>query len=169
MSSISRTAVLLALILGAHALHAQSGNSLLHKPAPQFVLSDINHHPIDLADYRGRVVLLTFWATWCAPCQIEMPRFVEWQTRYGKDGLQIIGISMDDDSAPVIALTRKRHVNYPVAMGNEHIGEQYGGVLGLPVTFLIDRSGKVAARFKGESSLEAMEREVRRLLHDKPK
>lgn len=165
---MTRTAVLLALMLGTLVSHAQSGDSLLHKPAPQFVLSDLDHHRIDLADYRGRVVLLTFWATWCAPCQIEMPRFVEWQQRYGKDGLQIIGISMDDDSAPVVALTRKRHVNYPVVMGDEHIGERYGGVLGLPVTFLIDRSGKVAARYKGESSLAAMEREVRRLLQEKP-
>ena len=155
-------------MLGTLVLHGQPGDSLLHKQAPQFVLPDLNHQRIDLANYRGRVVLLTFWATWCAPCQIEMPHFVEWQTLYGKDGLQIIGISMDDDSAPVVALTRKRHVNYPVAMGNEHIGEQYGGVLGLPVTFLIDRSGKVAARFKGETSLAAMEREVRRLLHEKP-
>jgi peroxiredoxin len=147
---------------------AQAPDSLLHKPAPDFVRTDLGHERVNLAGYRGRVVLLTFWATWCAGCQIEMPRFVEWQNRYREDGLQIIGISMDDDAALVRTLTRKRHVNYPVIMGDAKLGRLYGGVLGLPVTFLIDRQGKVAARFKGETDLATMELEVQRLLRAQP-
>jgi cytochrome c biogenesis protein CcmG, thiol:disulfide interchange protein DsbE len=166
---VSRSAririVATVLLAAACMLGAQPADyPLLHKPAPAIVRDDIHQQPVDLSSYRGKVVLLNFWATWCAPCQIEMPRFVEWQTRYGPDGLQIVGVSLDDDSAPVAALTRKRHVNYPILMGNEQIGTAYGGILGLPVTFLIDRQGIIAARYKGETSLAAMERDLKRLL-----
>jgi len=157
------TVILLAASLLAGA---QSAGPLLHKPAPQFVRTDLNQHPIDLAAHRGKVVLLNFWATWCAPCQIEMPRFVDWQTRYGPGGLQIIGVSMDDDAAPVAELMRKHPVNYPIVMGDEQIGTSYGGILGLPVTFLIDRQGNIAARYKGETGLDGMERDLQRLLRE---
>ena len=99
---------------------------------------------------RGRVVLLNFWATWCAPCQVEMPRFVAWQTKYKAEGLSIVGVSMDDNSEPVKALVGKRKLNYPVVMGDEKLGLAYGGVLGLPVTYLIDRQGIIRARYQGE-------------------
>jgi len=160
----ARRFLAIGLLAASLAISAQPADPLLHKPAPAIVRDDIHQQPIDLAAYRGKVVLLNFWATWCAPCQIEMPRFVQWQTRYGPDGLQIIGVSMDDDSAPVAALTRKRQVNYPILMGDEQIGSAYGGILGLPVTFLIDRKGNIAARYKGETSLAAMERDLKRLL-----
>jgi thiol-disulfide isomerase/thioredoxin len=143
---------------------AQAPNPLLHKQAPQFVRTDVNQGRVDLSAYKGRVVLVNFWATWCAPCQSEMPRFVQWRNRYRAEGLQIIGVSMDDDPGPVVKLVHKRHVNYPVIMGDAELGTLYGGVLGLPVTFLIDRQGNVAARYKGETNLPAMEREVQRLL-----
>jgi peroxiredoxin len=157
---------LACVLLGASLGSAQKADSLLHKPAPGFVRTDLNGQRVDLSAYRGKVVLLTFWATWCAPCQMEMPRFVEWQSRYGQTGLQVIGVSMDDEPAPVLALTRKRHVNYPVVMGDEQIGTAYGGILGLPVTFLIDRDGKIAARFKGETKLAVLQREMQRLLRE---
>jgi peroxiredoxin len=157
-------ALLAAPALAAPALAAQTPGSLLHQQAPQFARTDLNHQRIDLSAYRGHVVLLNFWATWCAPCQTEMPRFVEWQNQYRAAGLQIIGVSMDDDADQALALVRRRHLNYPVLMGDSELGLQYGGVLGLPVTFLIDRRGKVTARFKGATSMTAMRREVERLL-----
>jgi thiol-disulfide isomerase/thioredoxin len=157
------TIILLAASLLAGA---QPADPLLHKPAPALVRDDLNKHRIDLAAYRGKVVLLNFWATWCAPCQIEMPLFVDWQTRYGPGGLQIIGVSMDDDSTPVAELTRKHPVNYPIVMGDEQIGTSYGGILGLPVTFLIDRQGNIAARYKGETSLDGLEHDIQRLLRE---
>jgi cytochrome c biogenesis protein CcmG, thiol:disulfide interchange protein DsbE len=156
------------ILLATTTLLAAPPRSLLHKQAPTFVREDLNHQRIDLAAYRGRVVLLTFWATWCAPCQIEMPHFIEWQNRYGPDGLQIIGISMDDDAGPVLTLTRKRKVNYPIVMGDQKLGTLYGGILGLPVTYLIDRNGMVSAKFKGESSLVNMESKIEILLNQKP-
>ena len=160
-----RAAIILAMVLGTITLEgAPPADPLIHKPAPAFVRTDLSDHRIDLAAYRGRVVLLTFWATWCAPCQIEMPRFVEWQNRYGPHGLQIVGVSMDDDRAPVIALTRKRKINYPIIMGDEKLGTLYGGILGLPVTYLIGRDGIILKKFKGESSLARMEREIQMAL-----
>lgn len=159
--------IVLCALLAVSALPAQGPDSLLHKQAPQFARTDLNHERIDLSAYRGRVVLLNFWATWCAPCQTEMPRFVAWQKRYGPDGLQVIGVSMDDDREPVLALLRQRPLNYPVIMGDSELGKQYGEVLGLPVTFLIDRQGRIAARFKGGTNLPAMKRQMERLLRDK--
>ena len=138
--------------------------SLLHNEAPEFVCTDLHHRKLDLHAYRGKVVLLDFWATWCASCQIEMPRFVAWQNQYGPRGLQIIGISMDDDPTLARKLYEKMKLNYPVAMGDEKLGQLYGGVLGLPLTFLIDRQGKVQAQFRGETDLKLIEGQFNLLL-----
>jgi thiol-disulfide isomerase/thioredoxin len=159
-----RPAVLLALAIGVLYAAPPTPDPLLHKPAPEFVRNDLAGRPVDLAALHGRVVLLNFWATWCASCLVEIPRFIGWQSKYAAGGLQIIGVSMDDDSAPVATLMRERAVNYPVVMGDEQIGLLYGGVLGLPITYLIDRRGIVRARYKGEADLGAMESAVQRLL-----
>lgn len=132
--------------------------------APEFVRTDISHKKLDLKAYRGKVILLNFWATWCPPCQVEIPSFVAWQNKYGPRGLQIIGISMDDDPALVLSLYGKLRLNYPVAMGDEMLGELYGGVFGLPVTFLIDRRGNVRAKYQGETNLKKVELQVQSFL-----
>jgi cytochrome c biogenesis protein CcmG/thiol:disulfide interchange protein DsbE len=143
---------------------AFAASPLLHKKAPEFIATDFNHKTVDLKAYRGKVVLLNFWATWCAPCQLEMPRFAAWQTQYGPSGLQIIGISMDDDPAAARRLYEKLRLNYPVAMGDEKLGELYGGVLGLPLTYLIDSKGVVRAEFQGETHLNVIEKQLKALL-----
>ena len=143
---------------------AFAAESLLHRQAPEFFLRDLNHKRLDLKTYRGKVVLLNFWATWCAPCQLEMPRFVSWQSQFGSQGLQVVGISMDDDPALVRNLCAKLKVNYPVAMGDEKIGELYGGVLGLPVTYLIDTHGEIRAVYRGETDLNSIEMQLKMLL-----
>lgn len=157
--------LLQALCLAASGMHPVfAGDALLHKQAPEFVLTDLNHRKLDLNAYRGKVVLLNFWATWCAPCQIEIPRFVSWQRKYGPRGLQVIGISMDDDPSPVRSLEDKMKWNYPVAMGDAKLGELYGGVFGLPETYLIDSRGEVRARYEGEADLSKMETQLQSLL-----
>jgi thiol-disulfide isomerase/thioredoxin len=160
----ARSAFLLALATGVLYAAPPKPNPLLHKPAPQFVRTDLAGRTVDLAALRGRVVLLNFWATWCAPCQVEIPTFIGWQSKFAADGFQIIGVSMDDDSAPVASLARTRGVNYPVVMGDEKIGLLYGGVLGLPVTYLIDRQGIIRARYKGDADLSVMEAAIQKLL-----
>ncbi|MGA7831001.1 MAG: TlpA disulfide reductase family protein [Terracidiphilus sp.] len=157
--------LLLCLFVGTSAAQTpKAATSLLHKEAPEFVRIDLENRRLDLRAYKGKVVLLDFWATWCASCQIEMPRFVAWQTQYGSRGLQIIGISMDDDPALARKLYKKMKLNYPVAMGDEKLGQIYGGVLGLPLTFLIDGQGKVQAQFQGETDLNLIEERFKPLL-----
>ena len=138
--------------------------TLLNRPAPKFSRPDLHDTRIDLAQYRGKVVLLNFWATWCAPCRIEMPRFGQWQRQYGPEGLQVLGISMDDSSGAVRTVVQQMRLPYPIMMGDAKLGELYGGVLGLPVTFLIDRDGIVRQRFDGGAHLPAIEKTIRTLL-----
>ena len=136
--------------------------------APDFSRLDLAGHPLRLRDYRGKVVLLNFWASWCSPCLEEMPRFSGWQQQYSAQGLQIIGISLDDDAAPVKELLVRRPVHYPIILGDVRMAEAFGGVLGLPLTYLIDAQGRVAARYQGESDLNNMEKRIRALLSRLP-
>lgn len=155
------------MCVGLFALAAQTSHAaslLMGKTAPEFALTDLRQNKLDLRAFRGRVVLLDFWASWCSPCQLEMPRFAAWQKQYGPRGLQVIGISMDDDPALARKVYAKLRLNYPVAMGDEKLGAAYGGVLGLPLTFLIDRNGIIQAQFSGESDLKAMEEKMKALL-----
>ena len=157
------TILFLTLVLQARA-QTSGTQSLVGRRAPEFVRRDLTGHNLDLARLHGKVVLLNFWATWCAPCQIEMPLFVRWQQQYGPQQLAVIGISMDDDSEPVRRMIHAQNIDYPVAMGNAALGERYGGVLGLPLTFLIDRNGIVRAKFQGETDPGKIETSLRNLL-----
>jgi thiol-disulfide isomerase/thioredoxin len=135
-----------------------------HPPAPDFTLPQLDGNDLRLSSYRGKVVLLDFWATWCDPCREEIPHLVELQQRYGDRGLQIIGVSMDDSADPVRPFYQEFHMNYPDVMGTAQTGALYGGVLGLPITFLIGRDGKVNAKHIGATDAVIFEREVRSLL-----
>lgn len=133
-------------------------------PAPAFAIKTIDGKNLSLADYEGEVVLLNFWATWCGPCQTEMPRFIRFQREFGAKGFQVVGISMDDSNAPVRTFISKLKPNYPIALGNAKVAESYGGILGLPITLLIDRKGRIAKRYEGAVNLDAMQHDVERLL-----
>src|SRR5262245_59403446 len=97
--------------------------------APDFTLDTLDGKPVQLSNFRGQAVLLNFWATWCGPCKIEMPWFVELQKQYGPQGLQVIGVAMDDSSKEDIEkFVKEMGVNYPILMGKEAVGQDYGGV-----------------------------------------
>lgn len=167
MAALCFSATLLSLSPGAGTALAQASSapdSLLHQEAPQFARTDFQGNKLDLHALRGKVVLLDFWATWCASCQVEMPRFVAWQKLYGPRGFQIIGICMDDDPVLARKVVDKHKLNYPVAMGDEKLGQLFGGVLGLPQAYLIDSDGNIQAEFKGETDLDLMERKINLLL-----
>jgi peroxiredoxin len=132
--------------------------------APDFTRTDLQGKSLSLRSYRGKLVLLNFWATWCGPCLTEIPRFAAWQKTYGAAGLQVVGVSMDDDSAPVKRAYEKYHLNYPVAMGDAQLGELFGGVLGLPLSYLIDPDGRIVGRYQGEPDLTQLESKVESLL-----
>jgi cytochrome c biogenesis protein CcmG/thiol:disulfide interchange protein DsbE len=147
------------LMLCADATAAKVGDV-----APTFSRADLGGNQMRLADYRGKIVLLNFWATWCAPCRKEMPLFSQWQNEYGAKGLQIIGVSMDDESAAVKEFLAERPVTYRILMSDAKLGEDFGGVLGLPLSFLIDPQGRIVAKYQGEADLAKMEAKIKELL-----
>jgi thiol-disulfide isomerase/thioredoxin len=151
-----------ALLLGASLAFAQG--SLLNKPAPDFARTALDGKPVALSSLRGRVVLLNFWATWCAPCQSELPRFAAWQRQYAAQGFSVVAVSMDDGPEAPCALMRRLRPGFPVVMGDDELATLYGGVLGLPVSFLIARDGTVVERIDGETDLPALEARIARLL-----
>lgn len=128
------------------------------------MLPQLDGTPLQLSSYRGKVVLLDFWATWCDPCREETPHFVELQRAYGDRGLQVIGVSMDDTSTPVREFYQQFRMNYPVVMGDAKTGEAYGGVLGLPIAFLLDREGRIVAKHMGATKAETFDHEIAALL-----
>ncbi|MGH9449501.1 MAG: TlpA family protein disulfide reductase [Terriglobia bacterium] len=132
--------------------------------APDFSLTDLDGQTISLANFRGKVVILDFWATWCGPCRMEIPGFVQLQQKYGPQGFQIIGVSMDNGPQPVREFYQQFHMNYPVAMGNEKLGELYGGIIGLPTTFVIGRDGRIYDKIPGAVEPGLFDTEIRTLL-----
>jgi thiol-disulfide isomerase/thioredoxin len=132
--------------------------------APPFSLTDLNGRKLELSDHIGKVVLLDFWATWCGPCQIEIPGFVKLQERYRDQGLVVIGISLDDSPEPVREFYRAFRMNYPVAMSDERVTELYGGIFGLPTTFLIGRDGRIYSKHMGATHVSVFEEEIKELL-----
>jgi len=148
----------LALACKPHASINPSATN--HPLAPEFSLTDINGQKFDLVSYRGKVVLLDFWATWCAPCKTEIPHFIDMQNKYGPQGLQIVGLSLDDSAGPVRKFYADEKMNYPVAVADDKLAEAYGGVLGLPIAFLIDRDGHIIAKHIGETDASVFEKEI---------
>jgi cytochrome c biogenesis protein CcmG, thiol:disulfide interchange protein DsbE len=155
-------------ILGA-SLCGLAGSNAIGEMAPDFARADLTGKAVRLADYRGKLVLLNFWATWCGPCLEEMPKFSDWQRTYGAQGLQVIGVSMDDDSAPVKRFIARHPAAYPILIGDAELGESFGGVLGLPLTYLIDPNGRIVARYQGNGDLGKMETKIKALLAQRNK
>ncbi len=115
------------------------------KPAPDFSLTDSNGSKVKLADYRGKVVLLNFWATWCGPCQVEIPWFQDFEKEYKSRGFEVLGVSMDEDGWSAVKPYIAEHkLNYRVLLGDDSVSQLYGGLDALPTTFIIDRDGKFA-------------------------
>jgi peroxiredoxin len=162
------------LIAGKHLTRAPqpgggisgSNNQVKGRPAPDFQLVDLDGKNVRLSDLRGKAVLLNFWATWCPPCKIEMPWFVDLQKQYGSQGLQIVGVAMDTGNAhdAVAKFAKEMDLNYPVLMGNDAVADQYGGVDSLPTTFYIGRDGKIVSRVFGLVSHKEIEEGVRAAL-----
>lgn len=137
------------------------------KVAPDFALRNSEGVPIKLSDYKGRVVLLNFWATWCHGCVLEIPWFIEFQERYKEKGLAVIGVSIDDSWKPVKMFVEEKKVNYPIVIDNEGVRSLYG-LNSMPMTFLISRSGEIAASYVGVVDKGASESQLRTLLKESP-
>lgn len=137
------------------------------KPANlEFTLKDVEGKDVSLASYKGKVVLIDFWATWCGPCKVEIPHFIEFQEKYGGKGLQIVGISVDDPVDKLAPYAREMGMNYPVlqGLGRDEVQDAYGPILGIPVSVLISRDGKICATHTGLTGKDVFEKEIAALL-----
>jgi cytochrome c biogenesis protein CcmG/thiol:disulfide interchange protein DsbE len=131
------------------------------KTAPDFILRDANGSEVKLAEYKGKAVLLNFWATWCGPCKIEIPWFIDFEKKYGKEGFAVLGVSMDEEGWKAVKpYVERMGMNYRVLLGNDGVAKLYGGVDSLPTTLLIDRTGKIAQMHTGLVSKGTYEGEI---------
>jgi peroxiredoxin len=143
------------LVPGAESIGKEPAGSL-SKAAPDFALTNLSGQTVRLSEFKGKIVLLDFWATWCAPCQEEISDFVQLQKQYADKGVTVLGIALDDEGVAVVEpFARKLGVNYPLVIGNTQVAARYGGIQALPTAFLIGRDGKilktvVGARDKSE-------------------
>jgi thiol-disulfide isomerase/thioredoxin len=166
-------AVALMLYVGFHTArrsHSSFAPRLSQSSlAPDFSLEALDGKTMRLSDLRGKAVLLNFWATWCGPCKIEMPWFVELQNQYAGRGLQIVGVAMDDASKEDIGkFAKDMGVNYPILIGKESVGDQYGGVPALPESFLIGRDGKIVDKIIGLRGKAEIEDAIKKALDTQP-
>ena len=133
--------------------------------APEFALKDADGRTVTLADYKGKVVLLNFWATWCGPCKIEIPWFADFEQKYKDRGFAVLGVAMDEEGWEVVKpYLAESKVNYRVILGNDTVAGLYGGVESLPTTFVLDRDGKIASTHVGLVSKSDYENEIMQLL-----
>jgi cytochrome c biogenesis protein CcmG/thiol:disulfide interchange protein DsbE len=139
------------------------------KPAPDFTLKDSMGRPVKLSDFKGKVVLLNFWATWCGPCKIEIPWLIEFEQQYKEQGLVVLGVSMDEEGWEVVKpYVEKSKINYRVLIGDDMTAQLYGGVDSLPTSFMLDRQGRIASTHTGLVSKSIFENDIKTLLSPAP-
>mgnify|MGYP001237526485 CR=1 FL=1 len=156
---MNRRAVLVIALLsfsGGAAAAMKPGDTL-----PQFARTDLEGRPVRTTELRGQLLLLNFWATWCAPCREEIPVFSRWQKTYGGRGLRVVGISMDDDASSVRGFLKQVPAAYPIVLGDAKFAAHLGGVLGLPLSYLVDAQGRVIARHQGAVDLPKLEAAIK--------
>jgi len=133
--------------------------------APSWSLPSIDGKTVNLSDFKGKVVVLDFWATWCPPCRKEIPSFIELQKELGDKGLAVVGIALDEEGAKVVKpFAKKNDINYPLVIGKQATSDSYGGIEGIPTTFIIDRDGKIVGKHVGLTSKEEFLKELTPLL-----
>lgn len=143
----------------------QMQSKLLGQSAPPWQLKDLEGKPVSSADFKGKVVVLNFWATWCPPCRKEIPDFIALQKEYGNRGLVFVGVALDDEGVSVVKpFAKEAGINYPLVIGDETVVKAYEGVEIYPTTYVIDRNGTIVSRHLGSLTKAEMEQEFKPLL-----
>ena len=151
---------------GASAAGDSTGPADAKQANLDFTVKDLNGQKVNLAAFKGKVILLDFWATWCPPCKAEIPGFVELQQTYGDQGLQVVGVSVDDPVDKLKPFADEFKMNYPVivGLGEDDLQDAYGPMWGIPTTFLIGRDGRICRKHSGLVGKERYERDIKALL-----
>jgi len=170
MSSSVRTILvsilMILLVCGCESRHDES--DLKSRAAPDFELKDLNGRVFRLTDYKGRVVLLNFFATWCGPCRQEIPHLLKLRQKFGDQGVEVIGVSLDHEVDTVLKPFIQRYeITYPVLLGTREVVLDYGGIRGIPTTFVIDHNGTITDYFAGMPPSYLLEESVTKLLKQK--
>ncbi len=152
----------LLFVLGAGT--AAAAGAAVGSPAPNWKLPDLHGKPVQLSDFKGKVVVLDFWATWCLPCVEEIPRFVDLQKKYQDKGVVFVGVAMFDTKPAVTAYTKKVGVNYPIVLGDDTVDTSYGAMEAFPTTMVLDRTGKVSVIHLGLFKSDDLESALAKLL-----
>ena len=171
---IATAVVITAALVGwtaysSRSVRASGGvkDNSTRKQAPDFALKDIDGHTVHLSDYRGKVVVLDFWATWCGPCKVEIPWFTEFEKNRKDRGFAVLGVAEDEEGWEVVKpFLKEFNVNYRVVIGDDKTNDQYGGIEALPTTYLLDRNGRIAATHVGLTPRKEFEDAIDQLLHD---
>jgi thiol-disulfide isomerase/thioredoxin len=155
--------ILSMAVISAQALSQEAGQQMM--PAPDFALKDLEGKTVGLKNYRGKVVLLNFWATWCVPCRVEIPDLVRLQKEYQSGGLQVVGITYPEYRlGSVQRMASRLKVNYPILLGTRELAAKYAVAEVLPVTIVVDREGKIRAHILGILGPEEFDQNVKPLL-----
>jgi thiol-disulfide isomerase/thioredoxin len=167
-AGITLAAALVAMSLGSQPrVSAEVASVVARQPAPNFTLRSAKGRAVKLSDYKGKVLLLDFWATWCTGCKEEIPWYMEFQTKYRSKGLASLGVAMDDEGWPIVTPFLKEHpINYPIVINNEAFAKMFP-ITGLPLTLLIDRNGRVADSHDGVVDKDAWDTEIQTLLQER--
>lgn len=148
----------------ATAGELMTAGKIADEPAPNWTLKELNGQSLSLAQFKGKPVVLDFWASWCGPCKIEIPWWNELQAQYKAQGLQIIGVSEDDNDQDVRDFLAKNHLDYPIVMDHNALAKSWGLPLGLPTTFFIRRDGTIAMRIEGLEGKDELQQHIKGIL-----